>query len=122
MWDRVGLSLSGICIAHCLLLPVAVSLLPMWSAALDIHDWLHPLFAALLIPTTIIAGIAGFRRHHNRWIIGVLISGLVIIVLTGILLHDALGTTREIAFTSIGSLILISGHLLNWRARHQLGC
>ena len=94
----------------------------MWSAALDIHEWLHPLFAALLIPTTVIAGIAGFRRHRSYWIIAVLATGLLIIVLTGILLHDALGTTREIVFTSIGSIILISGHLLNWKARHQLAC
>ena len=113
------MSLSGICIVHCLALPVAVSVLPMWTSVLDIHNWLHPLFAALLIPTTIIAGMAGYRRHHSKAIVATLAGGLLIILATGIVMHAQLGTAREIVFTSIGSVVLIIGHLLNWRARHN---
>ncbi|NND71343.1 MAG: MerC domain-containing protein [Rhodothermales bacterium] len=113
------MSLSGICVVHCLALPVAVSLLPMWTTMLDVHNWLHPLFAILLIPTTIIAGLAGYRRHSSKFIAGLLATGLLIILVTGVLMHEELGTTREIVFTSIGSVVLIVGHLMNWRARHN---
>lgn len=27
-WDKIGLGLSGLCLVHCLLLPIAVSSLP----------------------------------------------------------------------------------------------
>lgn len=113
------MSLSGICIVHCLALPILVSMLPMWTSASALHGWLHPVFAVLLIPTTIIAGLAGYRRHRSSAVVFMLTLGLVLILGTVVLLHDEWGSTREIVFTGLGSVILIAGHIMNWRARHN---
>lgn len=117
IWDRIGMSLSGICVIHCLALPVLVSLMPLWTAASVLHDWLHPIFAVLLIPTTILAGLAGYRRHRRLSVPVLLAMGLGIIVVAAIVFHEEWGSVREIAFTTVGSIVLIAGHLLNWRYR-----
>ena len=111
-WDRAGVVLSGLCAAHCLLMPVALATLPLWPAASDAHAWLHPLFAVLLVPVTLFA----LRRRRDRATALLLGVGLVI-VLAATLAHGALGRTSELAAMLLGSGLLVAGHLRNARRR-----
>ncbi len=115
LWDRVGITLSGICVVHCLLLPVLLALLPLWPFGETLHAWMHPAIAVLLVPTTALAMISAYRRHR-RWMILVLLgSGLVFILAAGILGHIGPGAPLEMIVTMIGSFLLITGHWINWR-------
>jgi len=118
LWDRIGMSLSGICLVHCLVFPIALALLPLWPVFDDVHAWLHPVFAVLILPTTLFAMARGRKMHGRRdvqWLLGV---GVAIIVVSGFLGHEMPGALSETAVTVSGSLLLIAGHWRNWRAGH----
>src|SRR5690625_5907200 len=51
LWDRIGIGISGICAIHCLILPVLISLMPLWGFTSFMHGWAHPIFLLLLVPT-----------------------------------------------------------------------
>ena len=113
-WDRAGVVLSGLCAAHCLLMPLALAALPLWPAAAGAHAWLHPVFAVLLVPVTLFA-LRGRRRGDRAT---VLLLGLgLITVLLATLAHDLLGRTSELAAMLLGSGLLVAGHLRNARRR-----
>lgn len=114
-WDRAGISLSGLCVLHCLLLPAALAIAPVWTVGETVHAWLHPVFAIILVPTTVIAAVGGFTRHASWNVIAFLATGLTVIVVAGYLGHDRPGTTIETGVTLVGSVLLIAGHFLNWR-------
>jgi hypothetical protein len=115
-WDRIGISLSGLCVLHCLSLPVVLALLPMWTLGESFHSWLHPVFAIILVPTTFVAAVGGFRRHGNWQVVWFLATGLTVIVVAGFLGHDRPGAQLETIVTVAGSALLITGHVLNWRS------
>lgn len=119
--DRIGIGLSGLCVLHCLLMPLAIATLPLWGMALHAHELVHPIFAGMLIPVTGLA-VRTTRRNlpGDRRIPVFLLSGLAVILLA-FSLHAPLGELVEAVLTLIGSSLLISGHVLNWRARTQHG-
>ncbi len=117
LWDRVGISVSGICLVHCLLLPVALAALPLWPVFATVHAWLHPVFALLLVPTTLLALVGSYRQHRQNDIVVLLGAGLVLILVAGFLGHEAPGALTETVLTVLGSGLLITGHWRNWRAR-----
>ncbi len=119
--DRIGIGLSGLCMLHCLLMPLAIATLPLWGIALHAHELVHPVFAAVLIPVTGLAARTSMRSFPRERLIPVLmVSGLVVILLA-FGLHGPLGEMAEAVLTLIGSSLLIAGHVLNWRARARDG-
>ncbi|MFQ5571160.1 MAG: MerC domain-containing protein [Rhodothermales bacterium] len=121
-WDRVGIAVSGICVVHCLLLPVALAVLPLWPLGEALHGWLHPVFALLLVPTTVMAAVSGYRKHRQQVVVALLGTGLVAILVAGGLGYAHPGVAVETALTLCGSGLLIAGHWRNWRATLQGGC
>lgn len=114
-WDRVGIWISGACMIHCLVLPVALTTLSVWPTMGAVHAWLHPVFAVLLVPTT--AGAAWHGWHHHRRV-GVMLLftiGLAVVALGGVLGHLVPGATVETVITVTGSILLVTGHWRNWR-------
>lgn len=115
-WDRIGLTMSGICLVHCLFLPIFVATLPLWPMAASLHDWLHPVFALLLIPITLLAMRSGLRKHGQKSPALLLGIGLLVILSAALWGHATPGFAAESALTLAGSGLLISGHWRNWRA------
>lgn len=116
LWDRLGMGLSGICAIHCLILPVLITLAPLWGFTSFMHGWAHPLFIFLLVPTIY---YAARRSYYDRRVVG-LLSGGFVLVLTGWLAgHHWFGFLFETIVTLIGSLLLITGHWLNFK-HHQV--
>ena len=115
LWDRIGIGLSGICMVHCLVLPVVLASLAVWPVMEDVHAWLHPVFAVLLVPTTIAAGWHGWRFHRDNRVLIVLAVGLCVVLTAGMLGHSGPGAFAETTLTLAGSTILMVGHWRNWR-------
>ncbi len=114
-WDRVGIGLSGICALHCLLVPVIVSLIPLWPAFEELHGYTHLFFFLAIAPTVILS----LRRKHESLAATVfLISGVAIIFLAWFF-NDTLGEYGEAGVTLIGSLLLIRGHWLNYQIKRN---
>lgn len=115
-WDRLGVLLSGLCVAHCLWMPVLLASLPLWPAAVHAHAWAHPVIAVVLFPVTLLAVRTALRRRSGAAVPVLLAAGFVLIV-TAFGLHDRIGDAGEALMTIAGSFTLIGGHALNWRSR-----
>src|SRR5690625_2631198 len=115
LWDRLGVGISGICTLHCLLLPVVVTMLPLWQAAEWMHDWVHPLFILVVLP---IIWFAVKRSHFNRTITTLLLTGLLILVAGRVLGHLRFGWLFAAVLIVAGNLTMIAGHWRNYR-HHQ---
>ncbi len=114
-WDRFGIGLSGLCTVHCLLTPLALATLSLWPVAFDPDAWLHPIFAVLLIPTTLMAVRLAVRHRHARHI-PMLLGGGLMLVLAAMVIGEVAGVVSEAAVTVLGSSLLITGHWRNGRA------
>lgn len=102
------------CIAHCLALPLVILLLPGALALFAQSEAFHAVLLGLVLPTALTAFWLGSRRHGAIWpgLLGTLgIAGL------GVALF--LAGTAQVALTVTGSLLLIGGHLINWRLRSR---
>lgn len=112
-WDRLGIGLSGICAIHCLLVPVFVSLIPLWPALEEFHEYTHLIFFLAIAPAVI---LSIKNRKNSETVSRFLYAGLVIILLAWIFNHH-LGEYGEAGVTLIGSALLIQGHWLNYKSK-----
>ena len=110
--DGSAVGLSGLCLVHCLALPVAAALLPAlgaWAQA----EWVHVVFVAFAAP---IAGLALVRPACGR----APPAGMLVLGGLGVL-GLAVGAFGPQAFetpvTVAGSVCLVTAHLWNWRRR-----
>ena len=114
-WDRLGISLSGLCMVHCMAMPAVLAPAPLWSMAETLHDWLHPILFLLLVPISIIALVSTRGKLHAKSVRVLLGVGLFIIALASFFGHQAGSPFVETAFTLLGSGLLITGHRRNER-------
>lgn len=114
--DRIGFVVSGVCVVHCLLVPAVIATLPLWPLADVLHGWLHPVFALILVPSTLIAAVYGYRTHGRKPIVTLLMTGLAVVLAAGGWGFAHPGAIVETAMTLAGSGLLITGHWCNWRA------
>lgn len=112
-WDRLGIGLSLLCLAHCLVVPLVLIGFPAWFASGALHGWL----VVLVAPAAALAAWPGYRRHRNRRVLLLLGAGVGLLV-GGLLLHEVGGPAGEAIFTVAGSALLVAGHGLNGRLQH----
>ncbi|MEL7104046.1 MAG: MerC family mercury resistance protein [Pseudomonadota bacterium] len=107
MIDGSAIALSGLCLLHCLALPLLSAVLPIagvWAEA----EWLHKAFVIAALPFSLI----GLSSKRMTVPIGVLIiSGISLLILGAFVesLHD-----YELHLTVAGGLLLAAGHALRW--------
>lgn len=112
MKDSLGMVCSGLCLGHCVLTPVLLMLGGLGFFSLLASEWVHWL---LLIPIVLLAGLSlpqGYRRHRQRWPLGLGASGLLLLLLALVADHK-----WEPVLSVGGGLLLISGH---WGNRQWL--
>ncbi len=112
--DGLAISLSGLCLVHCLILPILSASLPIVGLWAEV-EWLHKAFVVAALPFSLLA--LGSARV-NGVIGGLIASGFLILAGAAFLepLHD-----YETALTLVGGLMLASGHGLAWRRAHVSG-
>jgi len=121
--DKLAVLLSGVCIFHCLLVPVIVTLVPIISTTIFVNDFIfHEMLLWLIIPTSLIALFVGCRKHRDFLILGTGVVGLLIITTAGLFGHDILTINQEKLLTLLGGLILAVSHTFNFRACQKLTC
>ena len=114
-WDRIGIGLSGICAIHCLLVPVVISLIPLWPAFEELHGYTHLFFFLAIAPTVILS----LRRKHESLSITLYLTFGVLIIFLAWFFNEALGEYGEAGITLIGSVMLIRGHWLNYKFKRN---
>lgn len=120
--DRLGITLSLACTAHCVLTPFVVVLLPVFGTTFR-SSWVHVVFAAVLVPVGLFAFWRGFRRSGRVRAMAIGSVGLSLLMWVLALQDRACcegETSPALTFTNIlGSLIVVIGHRLNL---HDCSC
>jgi len=115
--DNMAVALSGICLVHCLTLPVLIALVPFMSQFAEGH--FHVQMLLVVLPVSIMAFSLGFRRHRVKRVIiwgGV---GMLLLVLGATVIHDSFGLVADRTVTICAALILAFAHFFNNRfSRH----
>lgn len=117
LWHRLGISLSALCLLHCLALPWLLASLPVvilaaLPEALRDEEWLH---ATLIIPVLFVSGPVLLRGKPGHWQ-----SGLVLAAFAALI--GALFTASEVAeqtLTVTGAALLLAAHRARLRRGHQ---
>ncbi len=118
--DRAAICVSGLCLLQCLLLPLLVVVTPLMSIGFLGEEWFHLLLLVLILPISLLAFGLGYRIHGNRRMLVPGLAGLGIVMLAAWLEHEGLGALATALLTSLGGVLLITGHWLNLRDRRRL--
>jgi hypothetical protein len=119
--DATAALLSSICLVHCLLTPVLLTLLPVAGTVLFTHAAFHQLLLLFVLPTSLVGLWLGCRRHKNGVVAALGGIGMALIVLAA-LGHDVFGIEGERWLTSVGGIVLAASHFLNFRRCRALRC
>jgi hypothetical protein len=109
--DRTAIAMSGLCLAHCLMLPLLVLVLPLPAALANEH--LHAQVLAIVLPVSMVAIAFGFRRHGDRRILIWGAMGMLLLILGGTLVHSSFGLVADTVVTIAGGLTLAATHYYN---------
>lgn len=111
--DRAAISLSGLCLVHCVATVLLVSLLAHAGAFLE-----NPLFHEVGLGIAIALGAFALGKGvlDHGYIMPAAIGGLGLGIMLGALQLDH--GLDEMFFTMLGVGILALGHDLNYRATH----
>lgn len=111
MIDGSAIALSGLCLIHCLLLPLMSAALPIagvWAEA----EWVHKAFVIAALP---IAVLALASRRINIGMGALIVTGCALLVAGAFVeaWHD-----YEVLLTTFGATLLAAGHAWRWFANN----
>lgn len=130
--DIVGMVLSVLCLAHCLVLPFVMLSLPFIARYYLSQPWMHFVLALLILPVGFRAFYLGYREHKRALVFWLGVPGLLVVSITPYFFHVVLMSQQchfpgvpmqfnraqmlsETALMVSGSLLLISAHWFNRR-------
>ncbi len=111
--DHMAITLSGLCLVHCLLLPFIIVGLPLLAQFNETH--FHAQMLIAVVPVSLFAFAIAFRRHRNKAIIAWGVAGIAIMFIGGTVAHANYGNLAETLLTIAGSIVLATSHYFNNR-------
>lgn len=112
--DRIAISLSAICVVHCLAVPLIVTVLPLAAIGLGGESHFHELMLWLVVPISMIGLGMGYREHASLRIVAAGLIGLTIVSAAAVLGHGAWPISVEVLVSLIGSALLAGAHWVNF--------
>ena len=112
-WDRLGITLSVVCLVHCLMLPFAVAALPFVAAQWLQASSFHVAMALVLLPVALLAVVPGVRRHGRVSVVAAMAAGLSLLSTAAFAGERLLSREWEIGLTLAGGAILVTAHAVN---------
>jgi hypothetical protein len=113
--DRIAITLSTICIVHCLAMPVLVAALPVLAVTLGTDGHFHALMLWLVVPTSALGFGFGYRVHGNAAIVVAGTAAVIVLAVVALWGHDHWNPTVEVGVNVLASLLLASAHWRNFR-------
>jgi hypothetical protein len=116
--DQIGIWTSTLCVIHCLLTPVLLSLSAVSAHFLPSEEKTHRTLAVVIAMLGAIALVKGYRKHRSSRVLVLMVVGLAFIF-TGAYWGDRLPShTAEVVVTLLGSGFMIAAH----RTNHTFCC
>lgn len=113
-WDKLGILISGLCVVHCLAIPIVILMFPAISMRFfPAEDSTHIILLAFILGVAGVAFHSGYRQHGKWQPLAWLAAGLALVLFATFFVHDHMGHAWEPIFAIIGSVCLIRAHYLN---------
>lgn len=113
VFDKVAIGLSLFCAVHCLMLPVALVMLPALTSTTFGDEQFHQWMLVAVLPTSLLALTLGCRQHQRMDIMVIGLTGLAIMISAALFGHDLLGETGEKITTLLGASLIALSHVRN---------
>jgi hypothetical protein len=111
--DSLGIAASALCLVHCILTPVVLSLAIVSAHFLPSEERTHRMLAVIIAAIGGIALANGYRRHRRVRVLCLMTAGLGCIF-AGAYWGDRLPShLAEVGVTLLGSSLMISAHFIN---------
>ncbi len=112
--DRVAISVSALCMLHCLITPLLLVAIPVISSTFLAEELFHKVLVAFVLPVSLIALFLGCRRHRDSVVLILGSIGLFFLVTVALVGHELLGELGEKIATVVSGAILAVGHFRNY--------
>ncbi|MFT4047790.1 MAG: MerC domain-containing protein [Solimonas sp.] len=122
--DGGAVVLSGLCLLHCLALPLLLALLPVFAAGVVGDERFHRWMLLAVVPSSALALASGWRRHR-QWRLAFAAAAAVALMAFAAFGGGArYGERGETVLTVAGGLVLAFVHAANVRLgrRHSHRC
>lgn len=117
--DRSAILLSGLCLVHCLALPLLAAALPWMAWFSDNESLVHRWLLVLIVPVSLLALTRGCLAHRHRGVLLMGQAGLSLLIFAALAGQQLPLPWLETALTVAGSIALSASHVLNLRALNQ---
>ena len=108
--DTSAVTLSTLCILHCLALPIAAAFMPVFAAWVG-GEWVHKALVLVALPISGLAMARSWSSPGGKRFSVLAVLGLLLLVAGAFIeaLHD-----YETVLTVAGALVLASAHIWRW--------
>ena len=120
--DVLSISLSGICLIHCLVFPLLAILLPILSTTILEDELFHKVLLVFVLPSSVLALFMGCRKHKRKMFLIVGFLGLGVLSFVAFFGHSLLGEIGEKVFTVFGGIIIAYAHFKNYMSCKDYKC
>jgi hypothetical protein len=111
--DSLGVWASALCVVHCVVTPVLVSMSVVMARFIPGEERTHRALAVGVAALGAMALVKGFRTHRRRRILGLMALGLEFIFAGAFFGGRLPSHGYEVAVTMTGSVLMICAHRMN---------
>ena len=120
--DKTAISLSALCLVHCLLVPSFLVFLSGYVSLSYNNELIHYAILFIAIPVSLYALITGVRNHKSFSFLYLGLIGIIFLVLAVTLGAQIWGEVGEKALTTVGALLVAISHFKNYRLCREVEC
>ena len=120
--DKTAISLSALCLVHCLLVPSFLVFLSGYISLSYNNELIHYAILFLAIPVSIYALITGVKNHNSYSYLYVGLLGILTLILAVTLGVQMWGEAGEKILTTVGALLVAISHFKNYRLCREVEC
>tara|TARA_B100000401_G_C52097781_1_gene389665 strand:- start:45 stop:443 length:399 start_codon:yes stop_codon:yes gene_type:complete len=120
--DKTAISLSALCLVHCLLVPSFLVFLSGYVSLSYNNELIHYVILFIAIPVSLYALITGVRNHKSYRFLYLGLTGIISFILAVTLGAQMWGEVGEKVLTTVGALLVAISHFKNYRLCREVEC
>ena len=119
--DKLAMTLSLACVAHCFLVPSFLILTSGFLSFSIDNEFIHTLILFIAAPVSTYALVLGYKNHKKTSFFVIGVTGLLILI--AVLLGEAmLDESLVKSLTLFGSILIIFAHFKNHQLCKEIEC
>lgn len=120
--DTIAIAVSGLCMVHCIAVPIALALFPLVALGIGSEHHAHGLMLWIALPVSALGLTLGTLRHRRVHVLYVGAAAMALLAFASTWGHDNLDVHRESALMIVASALLAAVHVWNFRIVRRRAC